>query len=565
MGNIRQATGDIRQGEHTGASIRQKAFGIRNGLVAFLTAATALTVPAAVQAQNIPSNSKYAAIVVDAQTGEVLYANRADSVRYPASLTKIMTLYMAFDALAQGKLKPTDTITISQRAASQSPVKVYLKPGDTIDVDTAMRLTALYSANDLAVALAEKIGGTEERFAALMTIRAQSLGMTNTRFVNANGLPDARQLSSARDMAILARAVMRDYPQYYGYFNVESMQYRGRTYVNHNPLKGLPGVDGLKTGFTNASGYNLVASQVKGNHRLISVMLGGSNKVQRREHVSDLMSVGFDVMERRDRGEVITVAQNEFMRRAAEPEAKMPDGPTPYTLLASNSNPLTDSQLREALEDSEEANATDIDVQRVSAMVKAPDVVQALTHDGQSDSAGPQPYLALKAAVAAPAYEPIPQAAHATEEAPKPVKAVNKSEANKAAAIEANRKALAEKTTTSKTADKKKTDAKTKLAAADDEDDGKTTAKGKKAKKNTQAQWAVQVGAFKDKSMASNWVKSVKMRFDDALADGTSQVSKNENGWYRTRFADLTKEQAEKACKSMSAKRLDCMVIKPNA
>jgi D-alanyl-D-alanine carboxypeptidase len=565
MGNIRQATGDIRQGEHTGASIRQKAFGIRNGLMAFLTAAAALTVPAAVQAQNIPSNSKYAAIVVDAQTGEVLYANRADSVRYPASLTKIMTLYMAFDALAQGKLKPTDTITISQRAASQSPVKVYLKPGDTIDVDTAMRLTALYSANDLAVALAEKIGGTEERFAALMTIRAQSLGMTNTRFVNANGLPDARQLSSARDMAILARAVMRDYPQYYGYFNVESMQYRGRTYVNHNPLKGLPGVDGLKTGFTNASGYNLVASQVKGNHRLISVMLGGSNKVQRREHVSDLMSVGFDVMERRDRGEVITVAQNEFMRRAAEPEAKMPDGPTPYTLLASNSNPLTDSQLREALEDSEEANATDIDVQRVSAMVKAPDVVQALTHDDQSGNAGPQPYLALKAAVAAPAYEPIPQAAHATEEAPKPVKAVNKSEANKAAAIEANRKALAEKTTTSKTADKKKTDAKTKLAAADDEDGGKTTAKGKKAKKNTQAQWAVQVGAFKDKSMASNWVKSVKMRFDDALADGTSQVSKNENGWYRTRFADLTKEQAEKACKSMSAKRLDCMVIKPNA
>lgn len=559
MDNIRQATGDNRQGQHTGrGTAARQAFSIRNGLVAFLTAATALNaLPAAVQAQDIPTNSKYAAIVVDAQSGEVLYANRADSVRYPASLTKIMTLYMAFDALAQGKLKPTDTITISQRAAGQAPVKVYLKPGDTIDVDTAMRLTALYSANDLAVALAEKIGGTEERFAALMTIRAQSLGMTNTRFVNANGLPDARQLSSARDMAILARAVMRDYPQYYGYFNVESMQYRGRTYVNHNPLKAIPGVDGLKTGFTNASGYNLVASQVKGNHRLISVMLGGSNKVQRREHVTDLMEVGFDVMERRDRGEVITVAQAEFTRRAPEPEAKMPDGPTPYTLLASNKNPLTDSQLREALEDSEEANATDIDVQRVSAMVKAPDVVQALTQDNASSAAGPQPYLALKAAVAAPAYEPIPQVAHAAEEAPKPVKVVNKSEANKAAAIEANRKSVA---------DKKKTDSKTKLAAADDEDD-KKTAKGKKAaaKKNPKAQWAVQVGAFKDKSMASDWVKSVKMRFDDALSDGTSQVSKNENGWYRTRFADLTKEQAEKACKSMSAKRLDCMVIKPTA
>lgn len=531
--------------------------GVRNGLLAFFATAAAMTaLPACVQAQSIPDNAKYAAIVVDAVSGEVLYANKADSARYPASLTKIMTLYMAFDALAQGKLKPTDTIVISRKAAAQAPVKVYLKAGDTIDVDTAMRLTALYSANDLAVALAEKIGGSEERFAALMTIKAQELGMTQTRFTNANGLPDARQLSSARDMAVLARAVMRDYPQYYAYFNVESLQYRGRTYVNHNPLKALPGVDGLKTGFTNASGYNLVASQLKGNHRLITVMLGGSNKTQRREHVADLMDIGFDVVNRRERGETIMVAQTEFMSRLTAPRAKMPDGPTPYTLLASNSNPMSDKQLRDTLEASEEANATDVDVQRVSATVKAPDIVQALTQDDAGNASGPQPYLALKAAIAEPKYEPIAQPE--AEAAPKPEKVVNKSELNKKAAVEANRKALAEKTS----ADKKKTDSKAKLADADDE---KTTAKGKKGKKNAKSQWAVQVGAFKDKSMASDWARSVKMRFDDALADGTSQVSKNEKGWYRTRFADLTKEQAEKACKSMTAKRLDCMVIKPNA
>ncbi len=523
-----------------------KRGGVLNSLILTFVAASALAgVPAAVQAQDLSDNAKYAAIVVDAQSGEVFYARRADSARYPASLTKIMTLYMAFDALAQGKLKPTDQIVISQKAASQAPVKVYLKAGDTIDVDTAMRLTALYSANDLAVALAEKIGGTEERFAALATIRAQELGMTQTRFVNANGLPDARQLSSARDLAILARAVMRDYPQYYGYFNIESMEYRGHTYVNHNPLHAIPGVDGMKTGFTNAAGYNLVASQVKNGHRLIAVMLGGSNKTQRREHVTSLMNTGFDVIDRRAHGEVITVAQAEFTRRGVgvDTEVKLPAGATPYTLLASNNAPLSDSQLRETLAASEQANADDEDVQRLSATVKAPSVVQALTQTQapapapaapalQTNSA--QPYYTLKAATTAP--DPVPA---------KPI--VNKSEENMAAAV---------KLATGKA------DAKTKTVAAKDDD---KSAKGKKAKKNPDAIWSIQVGAFKEKSLASNWVKSIKMRFDDSLAAGTSEISKNENGWYRTRFAELTKEQAQGACKKMTAKRLDCMVIKPDA
>ena len=570
MRKIRQATGDIRQGKRAADVVRSSG---RNGLLALLAAATALIgAPAAVHAQDLSDyNARYAAIVVDAQSGEVFYASRADSARYPASLTKIMTLYMAFDALAQGKLKPTDTIVISQKAASQAPVKVYLKAGDTIDVDTAMRLIALYSANDLAVALAEKIGGNEERFAALMTIKAQDLGMTQTRFVNANGLPDARQLSSARDLAILARAVMRDYPQYYSYFNVESMEYRGRTYLNHNPLHAIPGVDGMKTGYTNAAGYNLVASQVKDGHRLIAVMLGGSNKTQRREHVISLMNTGFDVINRREHGEVITVAQAEFTRHAYEPEARMPNGPTAYTQLASNSKPLTDQELRDTLEGSEEANATDEDVQRLSATIKAPDVVQTLTQSAAPQSStSAQPYLALKAAVAAPSYEPVKQPvddtsdddAQATKaQAAKTQAAINKSEVNKAAAVEASRKALAAQTA-AKSAKAKKTE----LADADDD----TAAKGKKGKKgktkkDPDAVWSIQVGAFKDRSLASDWVKKVKTRFDDALAEGTSQVSKNEEGWYRTRFAALTKEQAQRACRDMTAKRLDCMVIKPDA
>jgi D-alanyl-D-alanine carboxypeptidase (penicillin-binding protein 5/6) len=527
-----------------------KRGGQLNSLILTLAAATALAgVPAAVQAQDLTDNAKYAAIVVDAQSGEVFYARRADSARYPASLTKLMTLYMAFDALAQGRLKPDDQIVMSARAVGQAPVKVYLKAGDTIDVDTAMRLTALYSANDLAVALSEKIGGSEERFAAMMTIKAQELGMTQTRFVNANGLPDARQLSSARDLAILARAIMRDYPQYYGYFNIDSMEYRGHTYVNHNPLHGIPGVDGMKTGFTNAAGYNLVASQVKDGHRLIAVMLGGSNKTQRREHVTELMNTGFDVIERRAHGEVITVAQAEFTKRGVgtdTEDAKLPAGATPYTLLASNNAPLSDSQLRDTLAASEQANADDEDVQRLSATVKAPAVVQTLTQpQAPAPAAAPalqtaaaQPYYTLKAAttVAAPAPAPVAKPA------------VNKSEENMANAV---------KLATAKP------DAKAKAAVASNDDD--KPAKGKKGKKAPDAIWSIQVGAFKEKSLATNWIKNLKNRFDDSLADGTSEISKNDNGWYRTRFAELTKEQAQGACKKMSAKRLDCVVIKPDA
>ncbi|HEY1750972.1 MAG TPA: D-alanyl-D-alanine carboxypeptidase family protein [Caulobacteraceae bacterium] len=257
---------------------------------------------------------RYAAIVMDASTGEVLYQKRADSERYPASITKIMTLYMAFEALATGKLHEGDMIEVSAHAAAQAPTKLGLRPGDTISVEDAMHAIAVKSANDMAVALAEKIGGgSESRFAAMMTMKAQELGMTHTRYVNANGLPDSRQVTSARDIATLCRAVLRDYPQYYHYFGTEQFTYRGVTMNNHNGLLGrMPGVDGFKTGFTNAAGFNLAASAVRNGRRLITVVLGGSSGASRNANVEDLLLTGFDVEERRGRGEAIMVAQNLF-------------------------------------------------------------------------------------------------------------------------------------------------------------------------------------------------------------------------------------------------------------
>jgi D-alanyl-D-alanine carboxypeptidase len=284
-----------------------------------LAAATAFTAAATPAAADMPSfqnllaasQTKYAAIVVDAKSGEVLYAKHEDSPRYPASITKVMTLYLTFEALASGKLHPEDRVMFSPHAAAQAPSKLGVRPGDSISVTEAIESMTTLSANDAAVAMGEKLAGTESRFAALMTLRAQELGMQNTHFANANGLPDSRNLSSARDIAILSRAVMRDYPQYYHYFSLEDFNFRGRQIVSHNHLLG-PGVDGLKTGFTNASGFNIAISGVKDNRRLIVVVLGGPTRVARDQNAEDLLLTGFNVIHRRAMGEKIVVAQNLF-------------------------------------------------------------------------------------------------------------------------------------------------------------------------------------------------------------------------------------------------------------
>ncbi|HUZ14521.1 MAG TPA: D-alanyl-D-alanine carboxypeptidase family protein [Caulobacteraceae bacterium] len=283
-----------------------------------ITAAPTFTAAQSPQLQSaelrVPRDEpRYAAIVVDATTGETLYQVRADSPRYPASLTKLMTLYLAFDALSTGRLKESDLITVSPYAAAMPPTKLGLRAGATITVANAMHAMAVHSANDMAVALAEKLGGTTTRFAAMMTLKARELGMTHTRFVNPNGLPDSRHVSSAHDIAILCEALLRDFPQYYHYFGDEEFTYDGRTMRNTNHLLGqMPGVDGFKTGFTDAAGFNLAASAVRDGHRLIAVVLGGATSAQRNANVEDLLLTGFDVEQRRDRGEKILMAQNLF-------------------------------------------------------------------------------------------------------------------------------------------------------------------------------------------------------------------------------------------------------------
>ena len=241
-----------------------------------------------------PAEARYASIVIDADTGEVLRSRNADTRRYPASLTKMMTLYMLFEAVDNRRLGLKSTMTISKRAARQPASKLGLRAGSTITVEDAIRALIVKSANDIAVVVAETLGGTEAGFARRMTDRARALGMSRTTFRNASGLPNRAQRSTARDMARLARALMRDFPHRYHYFDDKRFSYRGRMHRTPNGLLGrYRGMDGMKTGYIRASGFNLVASAERNRRRVIAVVFGGKTARSRNIHMANLLDLGF--------------------------------------------------------------------------------------------------------------------------------------------------------------------------------------------------------------------------------------------------------------------------------
>lgn len=245
---------------------------------------------------------KYAALVIDATSGKIIHQENADARRHPASLTKMMTLYMTFAALERGQMTLNQRLFVSPQAASQSPSKLGLRPGDRLRVEEAILGLVTQSANDAAVVLAESLGGSEARFAQMMTSTAQKLGMTNTVFKNASGLPNAQQITTARDMAKLALALLRHYPQYYPYFSTPVFEYKGEAHHNHNRLMArFQGMDGIKTGFINASGFNLVASAVRDGHRLVGVMFGGRSAATRDNQLEKIMLNSFDRVREMDR------------------------------------------------------------------------------------------------------------------------------------------------------------------------------------------------------------------------------------------------------------------------
>ncbi len=247
------------------------------------------------------AQDRYSAIVMDARTNEVLLEDQADAARFPASLTKMMTLYMLFEALERGDITMDTRLTASRNASRQPPSRLGVRRGDTITVDQAIRALVVQSANDVATMVGERLGGSEARFSANMTARARELGMSDTRFANASGLPDSRHRTSARDMATLAQALWRDFPEHYHVFQTPSFAWRRGSGRNHNRLLGqVEGVDGIKTGYTRASGFNLATMAERNGRRVIVVVLGGETAAARDAQVAYLVEGAYQEFARRE-------------------------------------------------------------------------------------------------------------------------------------------------------------------------------------------------------------------------------------------------------------------------
>lgn len=243
----------------------------------------------------VQANPRYASIVIDVDTGKVLHESNADASRYPASLTKMMTLYMLFEAIEQRKMTLDTSMRVSAYAASKPSTNINLRSGEAISVREAIPALIVRSANDVAAVVAEALGDSEANFGRMMTDKARKLGMRSTTFRNASGLPNNEQKTTARDMATLSTRLMKDFPRYYHYFSTQSFSYKGTTYNSHNRMvRNTHGVDGLKTGFIQASGFNVATSAKRGNRRVVAVVMGGQTAASRDQHMAQLLDRSFN-------------------------------------------------------------------------------------------------------------------------------------------------------------------------------------------------------------------------------------------------------------------------------
>lgn len=292
------------------------------------------------------ANPKYAGIVIDAKTGRTLYKYNADSKRYPASLTKMMTVYLAFEALERGLVKKSTRFTVSKKASLEVPSKLGLKPGQTITVEQAIYALVTKSANDVATALAEFLGGSEAKFARMMTEKAKTLRMKSTVFRNAHGLPNSSQVTTARDMARLGLALREHYPQYYKYFSTRSFKFGKTTYGNHNRLLGkIRGVDGIKTGYTRASGFNLVSSVQANGRSIVAVVMGGRTGASRNAQMEKLIGQYLRKASRSGKGNFMVKTRiNGLVPGAGQTRVAFNNNvPTPTIIRADTINPAVAS------------------------------------------------------------------------------------------------------------------------------------------------------------------------------------------------------------------------------
>jgi D-alanyl-D-alanine carboxypeptidase len=551
----------------------------------------------------------FSAIVIDAKTGAVLDDENADALRHPASLTKIMTLYVLFEQIEQGKFKLNTRLKVSEFASERPPSKLGLQAGTTIAVEDAIKALVTRSANDVATVIAENVADDEDAFATLMTRKARALGMTNTVFKNASGLPDREQVTTARDMATLGRAVQDRFPSLYRYFSTQSFVWRGRVIANHNRLLGrVHGVDGIKTGYTNASGFNLVTSVRHKNRHVVAVVLGGRTGAQRDQYMRELIADNLDDASAGPRTAPLVVEapapkpQRVAQAQAVRPQpqkndeqktktVRAPQPKQPPVVVAGTNHPIRPIPVKTMPLDAEgkvleqpTAQASMFSFSNLSASNVA---AVPITTPG----AGQQPVVVANAPLEAQkqvqpqtqARTPVASAALAFNEtkphplaetprlqpnspAPKPAELSETEELEiEAQAIAAERKENALMPVTPQSTPRGPQVASTNSipvapaaqAAGDDGDPLPAAAK---------TGWSIQIGAFPNAKAARERLQDVKDSATALLAKTipyTEKVSKESTNLFRARFAGFRSEwHARRVCQTLQKRDVDCIVAK---
>ena len=545
------------------------------------------------------ANQRFAQIVVDADTHEVIFEENAQALRRPASITKVMTLYLLFDALQSGKLSWNDQIVFSRYASGQAPTKLGIAPGNSISVQTAVEALVVRSANDVAAAVAETLGGSEANFAVMMTAKARDLGMANTTFANASGLPSDRQLTTAEDLARLAIAIRRDFPDQYHWFSTPQMVFNGKVSKNHNHLMArMEGMDGLKTGFTRSSGFNLAATTERNGRRIVTVVLGGRTRFSRDDFVELLTESAFKELGTGANlvADQATPYQFSFKdpRDGADAEALVmsiagkalqPTGATnlalvrtertrgfdqgrPSVLMAdatarlNQSSRLATGGVQTASLDpshgDDEDQAEALSQQPVTS-TKTPSLPRATTHYVAS-SVVQTATLRPAMDTGAPA-EPSAQNSSMVEVAAVAEEQIRLQDARSQMVKQANEK---------RAADRVAADARAKATADREERTRQQTARALAAKKENDRQLIagrargdaiVQVGAFRSQGDAKAALAQFSRHFPSFASREVSSVKRSDGVWYRARFSGLGSSVAREACRIVSGRGGSCQII----
>jgi len=515
--------------------------------------------------------SANAAIVVDGATGRVIYAMNEDAPRHPASITKVMTLYLLFEQLSSGRVSLDDQIPISAHAAAQSPSKLGLRPGSSIRVEDAIKAIVTKSANDIAVAVAEFVGGSESEFAEEMTRKARSLGMEHTLYRNASGLPNNEQLTTARDLAILGRAIQDRFPRYYRYFSIHEFAFRGQRIHTHNHLMDrFEGMDGIKTGYTAASGFNLLSSVKRDGHYVVAVVMGGKSARSRDNYMEALLEKYIDeagaphatrVAEQDERAQEEAARQEAARQQAAKQEAARQEAARQE---AARQEAARQEQARRAAQAEEDASR--LSVAAVSPEPRPrPAYVSAPAQNARDND---------ETRVVTASIPPRGATAHAstTAEARDAASTVTptlrwiKGPSGQAALRAATRfqPAGAAKAEVKPAAPASR-DVKSDATVVAKDDDVSAQPKQVAAGKPPVSGWMIQIGATDDADKAAELLSKAKAQRGALLARAkpyTEKVHKGGETLYRARFAGLEEDRANAACKALKTSGFSCFATR---